>query len=140
MAAPELNSKMICESLKATSKKQALQEIAAIFASVYDLPERDVFDTLLERERLGTTGVGKGIAIPHGKIAGIRNVVGVFARLDRPIDFDAMDKLPLESTLKLSESMTRGDLPVILLVLTPDVVKCPNEAVAVAEPLSMLLV
>ena len=56
------------------------------------------------------------------------------------VAFDAMDKLPLESTLKLSESMTRGDLPVILLVLTPDVVKCPNEAVAVAEPLSMLLV
>lgn len=96
MGAPELNSKMICESLKATSKKQALQEIAAIFASVHDLPERDVFDTLLERERLGTTGVGKGIAIPHGKIQGIRNVIGVFARLERPIDFDALDDQPVD--------------------------------------------
>ena len=82
--------------LKVGSKKQALQELAKKAASITGLPERAVFDVLLERERLGTTGVGNGIAIPHGKLPELSRIVGVFARLDRPIDFDAIDEHPVD--------------------------------------------
>ena len=60
------------------------------------LDERTVFDVLLERERLGTTGVGKGVAIPHGKTAEIDTICGLFARLDQPIDFDSVDDQPVD--------------------------------------------
>ncbi|MHC5655034.1 PTS IIA-like nitrogen regulatory protein PtsN [Stappia sp.] len=91
-----LTSKAIVPSLKANSKKQALQELATKAAAVTGLPERDIFDTLLQRERLGSTGVGNGIAIPHGKLVQLDKLVGLFARLDRPIDFDALDDQPVD--------------------------------------------
>ncbi|MEE8204052.1 MAG: PTS sugar transporter subunit IIA, partial [Alphaproteobacteria bacterium] len=65
-------------------------------ASVTGLHERAIFDTLLERERLGTTGVGLGIAIPHGKMADLDRLYGVFARLNNPVDFDAVDDQPVD--------------------------------------------
>lgn len=83
-------------SLKAGSKKQALQDLSEQAAKLADLPERVVFDTLLQRERLGSTGVGQGIAIPHGKVAGLEHLFGVFARLDKPIDFEALDDEPVD--------------------------------------------
>lgn len=82
--------------LKATSKKQAIQELAAKAAAVTGLPQRDIFDTLLQRERLGSTGVGNGIAIPHGKLVALDKLVGLFARLEKPIDFDALDDQPVD--------------------------------------------
>ncbi|MGK2742106.1 PTS IIA-like nitrogen regulatory protein PtsN [Tepidicaulis sp. LMO-SS28] len=82
--------------LKATSKKQALQELAAKAAKVTGLDERKIFETLLERERLGSTGVGHGIAIPHGKLASLDRLHGLFARLDHPIDFDSVDEKPVD--------------------------------------------
>jgi PTS system nitrogen regulatory IIA component len=60
------------------------------------LPEREVFDTILQRERLGSTGVGNGIAIPHGKLAGVRKIVGLFARLEQPVEFEALDDQPVD--------------------------------------------
>lgn len=86
----------ILANLKAGSKKQALQDMARRAAELTGQHERAVFDVLLERERLGTTGVGHGIAIPHGKLPGLERVHGVFARLDRPIDFDAIDEQPVD--------------------------------------------
>lgn len=86
----------IAASLKATSKKQALQEIARLAAPAIGQDERLVFDVLLQRERLGTTGVGHGVAIPHGKIAGVPGVCGFFAKLCRPVDFDAVDDEPVD--------------------------------------------
>jgi len=82
--------------LKATSKKQALQELARHAAQLTGLHERAIFDTLLERERLGTTGVGNGIAIPHGKMAPLDRLYGVFARLERPVDFESIDEQPVD--------------------------------------------
>jgi len=82
--------------LRATCKKQALQELARQMAEVADLPERQVLEVLLERERLGTTGVGGGIAIPHGRLPDVDRVCGVFARLDEPIDFDSIDDQPVD--------------------------------------------
>ena len=86
----------ILGSLKANSKKRVLQDIAAPAARLTGIPERQVFETILQRERLGSTGVGNGIAIPHGKIAGVERLVGAFARLENPVDFDAIDGAPVD--------------------------------------------
>ena len=86
----------IIANLRAGNKKQALQELARKAAELTGQHERTIFDVLLERERLGTTGVGQGIAIPHGKLAALTRVYGIFARLERPIDFDAIDEQPVD--------------------------------------------
>jgi PTS system nitrogen regulatory IIA component len=82
--------------LKAVTKKQALQELAAKASRVTRIPERRIFETLAEREKLGSTGMGQGVAIPHGRFGGIDRMTGVFARLDKPIDFEAMDDQPVD--------------------------------------------
>ena len=86
----------VLPSLKVGNKKQALQELAKRAAELTGQHERSIFDVLLERERLGTTGVGHGIAIPHGKLQNLGHVYGLFARLERPIDFDAIDEQPVD--------------------------------------------
>ncbi|MBX9452946.1 MAG: PTS IIA-like nitrogen regulatory protein PtsN [Neoaquamicrobium sediminum] len=86
----------VMPALKANSKKQLLQLLAEKAASVTGLPEREVFDTILQRERLGSTGVGNGIAIPHGKLPGISRITGIFARLENPVDFEALDDQPVD--------------------------------------------
>ncbi len=91
-----LSPTAIIPNLRATSKKQALQELAHRVQELSGLPERMVFDVLLERERLGTTGIGNGIAIPHGKPVGIERLFGVFARLERSIDFESIDEQPVD--------------------------------------------
>ena len=83
-------------SLKAKNNKQLLQALSAHAARLTGLEERDIFDTLLQRERLGSTGLGQGIAIPHGKFAGLTRIVGVFAKLAEPVDFDAVDGAPVD--------------------------------------------
>jgi len=86
----------VIAKLGASSKKQALQELSKHAAAMTGLNERTIFDTLLERERLGTTGVGHGIAIPHGKPPGLKRLHGLFARLEKPIDFDSVDEQPVD--------------------------------------------
>lgn len=86
----------VVAGLKGNGKKQVLQELSSHLARVSGLSDRAVFETLLQRERLGTTGVGQGIAIPHGRIAGLTRLVGLFARLARPVDFDALDGEPVD--------------------------------------------
>ena len=77
-------------------EKQLLQLLAEKAAGVTGLPEREIFDTILQRERLGSTGVGNGVAIPHGKLPGIERITGVFARLETPVDFEAIDDQPVD--------------------------------------------
>ena len=86
----------IFAKLPATSKKQALQELAKRAANISNLGERLIFDALIERERLGTTGVGNGIATPHGKLPGLDRLHGIFARLEKPIEFEAIDEQPVD--------------------------------------------
>jgi PTS system nitrogen regulatory IIA component len=86
----------IIPALKVNNKKQALQEIAAKAAELTGRPEREIFDVLMQREKLGSTAVGNGIAIPHGKLAKIDKIFGAFARLERPIDFEALDGQPVD--------------------------------------------
>ena len=91
-----LQQDAIIPALKVNSKKQLLQELAAKAARITGISEREVFDVILQREKLGSTGVGHGIAIPHGKLAGLPKIVGLFARLDGKIDFDAIDDQPVD--------------------------------------------
>ena len=86
----------VMPALKANSKKQLLQLLAERAAGITGIAEREIFDTILQRERLGSTGVGNGIAIPHGKLAGVKHITGVFGRLETPVDFEALDDQPVD--------------------------------------------
>lgn len=86
----------VIPNLRVASKKQALQELAKCAADLTGLDERVIFDVLLERERLGTTGIGNGIAIPHAKPPNLDRLHGLFARLEKPINFDSLDGQPVD--------------------------------------------
>ncbi len=96
-----LDKESVIACAKVSSKRQLLQLLADQAAAPAGAPAQVIFDTLLEREQLGSTGLGNGIAIPHGKIAGLKGVTAVFARLDRPIDFDAVDDQPIDLAIML---------------------------------------
>jgi PTS system nitrogen regulatory IIA component len=91
----------IIPALRVNTKKQALQELAARAAAMTGRSEREVLEVLTQRERLGSTGIGNGIAIPHGKLATLDRLFGLFARLERPIDFEALDGQPVDLTFLL---------------------------------------
>jgi len=95
-------------TLDATMKKEVLQSISASAAALLEKDAHAVFDVLWERERLGTTGVGHGIAIPHGKIAGLDKVCGYFARLSTPVNFEAIDEKPVDLVFLLLSPETAG--------------------------------
>ena len=103
-----LTPSAVIANLRVTSKKQALQDLAKEAAELTGEHERAIFDVLLERERLGTTGVGGGIAIPHGKLPGIARLYGVFARLEKPIDFESIDEQPVDLIFLLLAPGTAG--------------------------------
>jgi nitrogen PTS system EIIA component len=86
-----LSTESVVSIVRASSKKQALQELAAHAAKISGQNDRAIFDILLERERLGTTGIGRGVAIPHGKLPELNRLYGVFAKFEQPIDFDSVD-------------------------------------------------
>jgi PTS system nitrogen regulatory IIA component len=86
----------ILPALKVNNKKQVLQELAARAALLSGQSERAIFDILMQREKLGTTAIGNGIAIPHGKMPNLTRLFGLFARLERPVDFDALDNQPVD--------------------------------------------
>ena len=86
----------IIPAMKVNGKKQALQEIAAKAAGLTGQSDRAILEILLQREKLGSTGVGNGVAIPHGKLPKLNKVLGLFARLERPIDFEALDGQPVD--------------------------------------------
>lgn len=91
-----LQQSAILPAMKAGSKKQLLQELAVKASKITGLPEREIFDVILQREKLGSTGVGNGIAIPHGKLHHLTEIVGLFARLESPVDFEALDDQPVD--------------------------------------------
>jgi nitrogen PTS system EIIA component len=91
----------IVPALRVNGKKQTLQELAAKAADLTGQNARSIFEVLLQREKLGSTGIGNGIAIPHGKLPKLTSLFGLFARLDRPVDFEALDGLPVDLILVL---------------------------------------
>ena len=86
---------------KVASKRQLLQLLAEKASELTGIDTAVIFETLANREQLGSTGLGNGIAIPHGKIKGLAGVTAVFARLYQPIDFDAVDDQPVDLVVML---------------------------------------
>jgi PTS system nitrogen regulatory IIA component len=98
----------VIPDFRVTGKKQALQELARRAAEITGDDDRVIFEVLLERERLGTTGVGSGVAIPHGKLPNLDRLYGIFARLEQPIDFDSVDEQPVDLIFLLLAPETAG--------------------------------
>ena len=90
---------LCCTGVK--TKRQLFDALADRAAELTGRPQADIVDAIASREELGSTGLGNGIAIPHGKIAGLKSVTAVFARLDEPIEFDAIDDQPVDIVMML---------------------------------------
>ena len=88
-----------CTGVK--TKSQLFENLAALAADVTGQPAAEILDAITSREALGSTGLGNGIAIPHGKIAGLKTVTALFARLEQPIEFDAVDDQPVDIVVML---------------------------------------
>jgi PTS system nitrogen regulatory IIA component len=86
----------VMPALKVNNKKQAIQELSARAAELTGQSERAILEILQQREKLGSTAVGNGVAIPHGKLPTLGRLFGLFARLARPIDFEALDGQPVD--------------------------------------------
>ncbi len=86
----------VIANLRVANKRQALQELARRAATLLGQDEHKIFETLLEREQLGTTGIGGGTAVPHGRLPNLARPVALFARLEKPVDFDAIDGQPVD--------------------------------------------
>lgn len=93
---------------KATSKKRLFLDLGDIAASSLGMCQEDTVDALLERENLGPTGVGHGVALPHARIAGLTAVTGAFIKLDTPLDFDAADRQPVDLVFALFAPQDAG--------------------------------
>jgi PTS system nitrogen regulatory IIA component len=91
-----LDPRAVLPALRVNGKKQALQELASQAARHTGLPDSAIYEALLQRERLGSTGIGEGIAIPHGKLPDLTRIFGLMARLDKPVDFEALDGQPVD--------------------------------------------
>jgi PTS system nitrogen regulatory IIA component len=103
-----LTAKAVVPALDASDKKEAIQGVAARLAPLIGREPQEIFEVLLRRERLGSTGVGDGVAIPHAKLAKLDRLVGLFARLKKPINFDALDGQPVDLLFVLLAPETAG--------------------------------
>ena len=103
-----LSPAAVTASLRASTKKQLLQQLSQRAAALTGYDERHIFEVITERERLGSTGFGGGVAIPHGKLAKLPRVFGLFARLDTPVDYDALDREPVDLAFLLLAPQDAG--------------------------------
>jgi len=88
--------KRVVAQLRAPTKRQVLQELARRAATMTGIPDKRIYDALAERERLGTTGIGTGVAVPHCRLPELTRMYGMFARLERPVPFEAIDDQPVD--------------------------------------------
>ena len=98
----------ILPALKVNNKKQVIQELAARAAELTGQNERAILEILTQREKLGSTAVGNGVAIPHGKLPKLGRLFGLFARLERPVDFEALDAQPVDLVFLLLAPESAG--------------------------------
>lgn len=103
-----IESGSVLADVRVSTKKQALRDLADRAADLTGLDSRKIFETILGRERLGTTGVGQGVAIPHGRLPDLDKLFGLFAHLDSPIDFDSIDDEPVDLIFMLLAPETAG--------------------------------
>ena len=92
----------------ALNKRQLFESVAEKAAELTGFAPDDLLSTLLAREELGSTGLGNGLAIPHGKVAGLKGVTAIFVRLDQPIEFDAVDDEPVDLVITLLAPIGAG--------------------------------
>jgi PTS system nitrogen regulatory IIA component len=98
----------VLPALKCSSKRQVLQTLAARAARLTGQEEKLILELLLQREKLGSTGVGGGVAIPHARLPGIDHIVGMFARMAQPVDFEALDEQPVDLVFLMLAPETAG--------------------------------
>lgn len=110
-------------SVKSKSKRQVLQDIAHYASSILNIDERTIFDTVLERENLGSTGFGGGTALPHGRLSELDKVHVFFAKLSTPIDFDAIDNKPIDIVFMLLSPESSGADHLTALAQTSRILK-----------------
>jgi PTS system nitrogen regulatory IIA component len=103
-----LSARAVQAAVVVPNKKALLQQLAGVASKIVEADPRVIVERLMERERLGSTGFGGGVAIPHGKIEGLDRVVGLFARLANPIDFAAIDDLPVDLVFLLLSPVDAG--------------------------------
>src|SRR5579872_5389486 len=118
----------VVPALKVNNKKQAIQELAARAAKLTGQNERAILEILMQREKLGSTGVGNGIAIPHGKLPKLGRLFGLFARLERPIDFEALDSQPVDLVFLLLAPEAAGADHLKALARVARLLRDPNVA------------
>jgi PTS system nitrogen regulatory IIA component len=99
-------SVLICTDV--TTKRDLLGRLATIVAEQSGQPAQDIFDALNNREALGSTGLGNGIAVPHGKLPGLKTVIAVFVKLTNPVDFEAVDDQPVDLVMMLLAPVGAG--------------------------------
>jgi PTS system nitrogen regulatory IIA component len=95
-------------ALSAGNKRSLLNQLANIAAGRLDLPASDILDTISEREKLGSTGFGQGVAIPHGKVDGLNQIYGLFVRLAEPVGYKAIDRKPVDLVFLLLSPADAG--------------------------------
>jgi len=98
----------VVPNLRASSKKQLLQDLAGRAADRLGLEARTVFEALMDRERLGPTAMGRGVAVPHARLPKVERISGAFARLDKPVPFDAADDAPVDLVFLLIAPVDAG--------------------------------
>ncbi len=91
-----------------SNKKRLFQKVGDLAAQAYGVDRHEATEALTNREALGSTGVGKGIALPHARLIELEEVIGVFVRLDRPIDFNSVDRLPVDLVFALFAPVESG--------------------------------
>ena len=139
-----INPESVIVNLKVTSKKQALQELSKKIGALVDKEERVIFDLLLEREKLGTTGIGDGIAIPHGKSDAVSQLAAALGTQRRGVDFEALDGEPafvfflLVSPAKVSGPHIKALARISRLLKNDDFKKKLTAATTPAEVLSVI--
>ncbi len=109
-----------------SSKKRLMQELAMIAEAVYGVSRAEAVEALLEREALGPTGVGNGVALPHARIKGLDQVVGALAVLEKPIEFDAVDRRPVDLAFALFAPVDAGAAHLKALALVSRTLRDPS--------------
>jgi PTS system nitrogen regulatory IIA component len=118
---------------RADDKHAILVLLAERFASVYELDAAEILERMDEREKLGSTGFGRGVAIPHARVAGLRCPVAAFIRLEHPVDFDAADGLPVDLVFGLLSPENAGAMHLRSLAAISRIVRDENTHQALAE-------
>ena len=115
LVAKLLSPAQVVTDLQATSKKRLFEQAGLLFENQHGIARSQVFDSLFAREKLGSTGLGQGVAIPHGRIKGLKEALGAFLRLAQPVPFESPDGNPvsLVFVLLVPEKATEKHLQIL---------------------------